>query len=209
MAKMPNIPKVNLPKVGMPDLKMGKANVPLIILVSAAVLLNIVTVIFFKVQRASSEGNQREEIQKLEAKWVDEDEARKTAQETELQGKYGTNPLDRIAADPRMNIKLSIEKLFQAVVPQGETYITDVTVDRFTEFRVLIDTGNLPEPMKLAGMMKEVFSRIDPALVYEVIYTDGERFWIINQDQLTSLDWKNSTLEQIIAACFPIARRGK
>ena len=173
----------------------------LILVVVGGLALHFIIAAVFLVQRGSAREGLRQQIQQLEEKWADEDQTRHEKQEAELQEKYGTNQFDRIAADPRMNIRLATQKLFKAVL-DGE-YTVEVTVDRFTEFRVVITTGNLPGPATLAGPLREVFSRIDPKLIYEIVLTDGDRFWILEPGRFQDLDWKTATPEQMAAALFP------
>jgi len=175
-------------------------NMRLIIVLTATLILHFAFAIVFQLQRGGIISDQQAETQTLDAKWSEEDAEREARQEEELQQKYGTNQLDRIAADPRMNIQLVEQKLFQAVMPHE--YQTTVSVDRFTEFRVLVNVFNMPETATLAGYLKEVFSRLDPALVSETVFTDGDRFWIVDQAELTQLDWKTATTEQIVRVCF-------
>ena len=178
----------------MPDIKI-------ILVVVGGLALHFIIAGGFLIQRGSARDNLKKEIQSLENKWADEDQARKEKQEAELTGKYGTNQLDRIAADPRKNIQLAVQKLFKAVLDPENT--VDVTVDRFSDFRVYVSTGNLPEPNKLAGPLKEVFTRIDPKLINEIVFSDGDRFWVLEPYQFQNLDWPNATVEQIVTACFP------
>jgi len=192
-------PDLKMPNFKMPSIKI--LDTKMILVIVGGLALHFIIAGGFIFQRGSARNSLNARLQTLQSKWDDEDKARKEQQENELQQKYGTNQLDRIAADPRKNIQMALQKMFKAVLDSECT--VDVTVDRFTEFRVYVTTGNLPEPLKMAVPLQEVFSRIDPALVYEVVFTDGDRFWLFEAYQLQSIDWKTATPEQIVAACFP------
>lgn len=180
---------------------MKGIDIRLVLVVVGALVVHLALAIGFQVQRTGAHDDMKSELQALEAKWADEDKARKEKQENELSEKYGTNQLDRIAFDPRMDIQLALQKLFKAVL--DPEYTVEVTSERFTEFRVVVSTGNLPEPAKLAVVLKEVLSRIDPGLVYEIVFTDGDRFFIVEPYQFRSLDWSSASIEQVMAVCLP------
>jgi hypothetical protein len=192
-------PDLKLPSFSLSGVNLKDTKIILVLVGGLA--LHFLIAAGFLIQRGSARDGLVQETKTLESKWADEDQLRKEKQEAELQQKYGTNQLDRIAADPRMDIRLALQKLFKAVLESENTVV--VTVDRFTEFRVYVTTGNLPEPSKLAGPLKDVFTRIDPKLVDEIVFSDGDRFWVIEAYRFHNLDWQNATTEQIVTACFP------
>ena len=167
----------------------------------AAVIHLIIAISFLWVKNHGQE-NQEQTIAALQEQWKEEDNQRQAEQEQQLVAKYGTTKLDRIAFDPRMDIKLVLTKLFQAVMPSE--YMTKVDVDRFTEFKIFVNVYNMPETNVLAGYLQEVFSRVEPRYVHQIIFTDEERFWIVDQTQLRFVpDWKNTSIEEIKKYCFP------
>jgi len=180
---------------------MKNIDIRLVLVVVGCLVMHFALAIGFQIQRGGARDDMKSELQALEVKWEEEDKAKREQQESELSEKYGTNQLDRIALDPRMNIQLALVKMFKALV--DTEYKVEVTPERFTEFRVVVSTANLPEPVKLAAVLKEALSRIDPALVYEIVFTDGDRVYIVEPYQFRSLDWKTASIEQVMAVCFP------
>jgi hypothetical protein len=174
-----------------------------LIVLGAAVIHLVVAIGFLWVKNRSGESHKRE-LATLQEKWAEEDADRRSKQEEELVAKYGTTKTDRIAFDPRMDIKLVLQKLFQAVMPPE--YTIKVEVDRFTEFSVSVNVYNMPESTTLAAYLKEIFSRVDPRFAYQVMFYDEERFWIIDQGQLTNVrDWQSASVEDVKKYCFPIS----
>ncbi|HUT53048.1 MAG TPA: hypothetical protein VM658_06630 [bacterium] len=174
-----------------------------LVLLGAAVL-HLFIAIGFLWSRNHMGGGQDQTIATLKDQWREEDAERRSEQEDELQSKYGTTKIDRIAFDPRMDIKLVLEKLCRAVMPNE--YDIRVTVDRFTEFRIFVNTYNMPQTNVLAGYLKDIFSRVDPRYVYQVTFTDEDNFWIIDQAQLLRVgDWKSAGDDEIKKYCFPVS----
>jgi hypothetical protein len=173
------------------------------VLLGAAVL-HLLMAIGFLGGRSHLRSSHDQAIATLNDQWKEEDAERKAKQEDELQSKYGSTKLERIAFDPRMNIKLVLEKLLHAAMPAE--YDIRVSVNRFTEFRIFVNVYNMPEPSKLAGYLKGVFSLVDPRFVYQIVFTDEDNYWIIDQSQLLNVgDWKTASTSQIMKYCFPVS----
>ena len=140
-------------------------------------------------------------ISSLRDKWKSEDREREAKPEEELQSKYGTNELDRIAFDPRMDIELVLLKMFEAAMPSE--YSIKVSVDRFTEYSAHINVYNMPETDILARQLKEVFSRVQPKFVHKIVFTDEDNYWIIDRRQLQKIgNWKSASISEIMKCCF-------
>lgn len=174
----------------------------LLLALLGAAVLHFAVAIGFLFGKNSADHRLDQTITSLQEQWKEADLQKRNQEEEELQSKYGTNRLDRIAFDPRMDIQLVVQKMFEAVLPPE--YSIEVSVNRFTEFKVFANVYNMPPTDVLAGYLKEVFSRIDPHYVDQVIFTDEDHFWIIDNGQLLRVgDWENAGLSQIQRSCFP------
>jgi len=152
-------------------------------------------------QKNIANRNNNDAIASLQSRWESEDRERKARQEEELQSKYGTNKLDRIAFDPRMDIELVLLKMFEAAMPPE--YLITVKVDRFSEFSIDVNVFNMPETDKLARYLKEIFSRVEPRHVHKIVFTDEDNYWVINRGRLLKVgNWKNASVSQIMKQCF-------
>ena len=176
----------------------------LVMVALGAAVLHLVIAIGFLGSRTHMRNSQVRTLNALKDQWREEDAERKDKQEEELQAKYGTTKLDRIAYDPRMDIRLVLEKLCRAALPAE--YDLKVSVDRFTEFRIFVNVYNMPQTYVLVKYMREIFSRVDPRFVYQVVFTDEDNFWIIDQGQLRNVgDWKTPGDDRIMKYCFPVS----
>ncbi len=176
-------------------------NQKMITVVVAAIVLHLACGIGFMWCGNRSAENHGEGIRKSKLQWGRDDDNRRALQEEELQAKFGTTKLDRIAYDPRMDVRLVLDKLFVEATP--ETYEIEVTVDRFDEFTVYVFTLNQPDKFVLAGYMKEVFARVDPALVNQLIFSDGDEFVIVENAQLVKIsDWENASTDEVVKTCL-------
>jgi len=173
----------------------------LIAVLVTTLVVHLVIGLGFLWQKNSAWESQKSEIASLRAQWDEQDFERKSVQEEELKSRYGTTKLDRISFDPRMDIRLVILKLFEGVMPPE--YLVTVDVDRFSEFMVYINVYNMPETGSLAGYLKEVFSRVDSRDVYQLIFTDEDNYWIIDQNKLSKIgNWENTSIKDIKKNCF-------
>ncbi|MFO8056150.1 MAG: hypothetical protein R6V10_02490 [bacterium] len=119
-----------------------------------------------------------------------------------LSEKYGVDELDRLALDPRLDIRLVLEKMFENVVPGH--WRVEVTVDRFTEFKVYVKAGILKQPDELSEYLKQVFSRIKTDYVYEIVFSKGDKAYFIDREDLEKIgDWENASIARIKRYCFP------
>lgn len=142
-----------------------------------------------------------EQKNRLTEKWSEEDREREAKQEEELVAHYGTTKLDRIAFDPRLDIRLVIQKLLEATL--SPEYIIEVKADRFMEFNVFVNVYNMPETDVLIKATKEVLSRVNPRYVDEIIFSDGDRFWIMDNGQIRKVgDWDRASGQVIRRYCF-------
>ncbi len=158
--------------------------------------------IFFLLRNESNKTEHQEYVKETRYAWEAEDADRRREQERRLREEYGTNDIDRVAYDPKLSLPVSVRKLFEAVMPSE--YDLEVRVHRFTEVEVFVNVYNMPQAPVLAGYLKEVFSRIDPDLVYMVIFTDGDRFRIVTNEMLTAVDdWQTADVEEIKRHCLP------
>lgn len=172
-----------------------------IILLATTLVIHMVCGLGFLWQKNSAIDSQESEMADLRTQWDEEDAERKAFQEQELQSKYGTSKLDRIVFDPRLDINLVLLKLFEAAMPSE--YLVEVKTDRFTEFSIYVNVYNMPHTSDLAGYLKEVFSRVKPRYAYQVIFTDEDRYWVIDHNKLMRIsDWKNASISDIKKKCF-------
>jgi hypothetical protein len=174
-----------------------------ILVVSAALVLHLVMALGFMVCRSSALRGYHDQVRDWEKDWETEDYDRETAQAEELKVEYGAGPLELLAYDPRLDIQTVLRKLFQAATPN--TYVVEVGVDRFTEFSIAINVFNMPDKKILAGYLQEVFSRVDPAPVYQVVFytTTENNYLVVDQARLRAVrDWKGMSKEEIAKICF-------
>jgi hypothetical protein len=173
--------------------------------VITVIIAGIVVHLFLGIGFINCRGNARTKSQEFIAEWhkdwESDDITRQRAFEDELKTKFGTDKLDQIAYDPRLDIRMALEKLFKAVAP-GTAEVT-VEVDRFTEFTVEFKVIKMPSKAEAAGFMKAVFSRVDANQVYRIIFTDGDTFMMSDRSQFLRVsDWKNATIDDIIRKSF-------
>ena len=171
------------------------------ILVTTAVIHTVVG-LGFLLGKNRATASQRTLIAELQEKWTEEDKTRKEAQDEELRSNYGANKLDRFAFDPRLDIRMTLLKLCQNALPSH--FKIEVTVERFTEFRIFVLVTDMPAPTELAESLQEILTRVDPRWIYEIIITDSDRtaFKIIDQSQLVRVpDWKTATIPDIKSYC--------
>jgi len=173
----------------------------LIMIIMGAVVVHLAIAIVFLLWQGSISRTSTATMDNLKSEWSFEDTQRKVAHEEELISKYGADKLDRIIYDPRLDIQLVLEKLFQEVLP--EEYIVEVSVDRFTEFKVYVNVFNMPQTEQLAEAIKKVFSKIDSKYVYQIIFTDGDHYWVIDTEQLERVgNWESASIDRIRKYCF-------
>jgi len=173
----------------------------MITVVVTAIVLHLACAIGFMWCGNRSAENHSEGIRKTKEQWGRDDANRRALQEEELQAKFGTTKLDRIAYDPRMDVALVLDKLFEEATP--ETYEIDVRVDRFNEFTVYVYTVKQPDKFTMAGYMRQVFMRVDPALVYQLIFSDEDDFVIVETAQWLKIsNWETATSDDIVKACL-------
>ena len=174
-----------------------------ILVVSAGVVLHLAMALGFMACRSSAGREHNDQVNSWQKQWEAEDGEREDAHREELEKEYGASPMEMLAYDPRIDIKTALKKLFQAAMP--ETYVVEVEVERFTEFTVLINVFNMPDKYRLAEYLQAVFSRLDPAPVYQVVFfTRAEKqYVVVDRTQLMAVkDWKGMTKEQIAQVCF-------
>jgi hypothetical protein len=172
----------------------------------ALVLLGTAVVQFvigigFLWQKNIANRNNDEAVASLQSRWESEDREREARQEEELQSKYGTTKLDRIAFDPRLDVELVLLKMFEAALPSE--YLVTVKVYGFSEYSINVNVFNMPETDKLARPLKEIFSRVKPKYVHKIVFTDEDNYWLINRGQLLRVgNWKKASVSQIMRYCF-------
>ncbi len=166
------------------------------------VVLHLVIAIFFLLYSGKVDKTYDRAHETLKFQWAQEDREREAGHEDVLLSEFGATKLDRIAFDPRLDIKLALQKLCQAVMPAE--YLVKVSVDRFTEFKVYVNVFNMPGEKVLAGYLKDVFSHVDDRYVYQVIFTDEERFKIVDKSQLERINnWEKTSLDYVERVCLP------
>ncbi len=176
-------------------------NTRLILVVIVIILAHLATAILFLSCNNKARKQHRNKVSDMKSQFDLETETRTNQHKDILASKYGVDKLDRIALDPRLNIKLTLEKLFERVLP-GHWKIK-VTVDRFTEFRVFIEANILKQPEELSGYLKQVFSRISADYVYEVVFSKGKDAYIIDKKDLQKIDdWEEASIQKIERHCF-------
>jgi hypothetical protein len=172
-----------------------------VIVVSAILLVHVIIgagSLFF---RSASKNNHIELMTELEQKWWIEDDDRKAYQEKQLQEEFGTSKLDRIVFDPRLDVRLAYQKLFDATMSD---YLVEVEVDRFDEVYVFVNTFSAQETYRLTMHLKESMPYIEPEYIYEIVFTDGDHFHIVGKSQLMKInDWSSAKKRDIEKYCFP------
>jgi hypothetical protein len=173
----------------------------LIIVVSAAVVVHLALALGFIACRHSADIASEDEIRALAKQWEAEDDQRLESEKEELAKEFGAGELDLLAYNPAVDIETILRKLFDGVTP--DTYVVEVKVDRFSEFTVLVNMFQMPEKPQLAGYLKQVFSRVDPNLVYQVAFYVKDQFIVVDRTQLLQIeDWKNANEDEIIEKCL-------
>jgi len=173
----------------------------IIVLISAVVAHLVLAIVFTSISRGARTEHLKA-VDELKMDWNEQDREREKEQEKELLARFGVGKTERAAFDPRLDIRLTYQKLCQAVMPSD--YLIDVTVDRFSEFNIYVDIGKMPETDKLAEQLRELFSVIGPDYLYQVIFTDENHYWVIDTEQLKKVkNWKRAGNSEIIRYCFP------
>jgi|GEM_PF-3045803 len=176
-------------------------NTRLVVVIILIVLAHLTMAILFLSCNNKAREEHRNKVSDMRSQFDREMETRANQHKEILSSKYGVDKLDRIALDPRLNIRLSLQKMFESVLP-GHWKIK-VTVDRFTEFRVFIEANILKQPEELSGYLKQVFSRISTDYVYEVVFSKGKDAYIIDKKDLEKIDdWEEASIQKIERHCF-------
>jgi hypothetical protein len=175
-----------------------------ITVIIAGIVVHLFMAIGFVNCRGKARTTSQDTVSELHKQWESDDITRGRQFEEELKTKFGTDKLDQIAYDPRLDMPLALEKLFKAVSPgTGTSTKVTVDIDRFTEFTVTLAVIKMPSRTDAAAMMKAVFTRVDPNQVYRIIFTDGDSYLLSDRAQfLRVTDWKNATLDDIAKKAF-------
>ena len=176
--------------------------ITLLIMATAAVVLHLGTAIGFK--SCNSRANSEHVVAKLTLNSQHEKElqAREDELQKELKAEYGVTELDLIAYSSG-GIREAIEGILRHQIPGDRREALTVSVDRFTGFRIYIRFSRMPERQELALWLKELFSRVDPKYVIEVVLTDGNDYRILEWWQLAEVNWATENLVEIVKKCFP------
>jgi len=173
----------------------------IIMVLISTVVLHLAIAIFFIVHSGSSRTELEETKKSLSFQFKKEMNELEREREQILLSEFGAGKMERIIYDPRLDIRLTLLKLFEAAT--SSEYLVEVKVDRFTEFEVYINVFNMPEPRTLAKQLKEAFTYIDPGYVFHVIFTDDEDYWIITRKQLERVgNWRRADISRILKYCF-------
>ncbi len=124
----------------------------MVIIASAILLVHVIIGAGFMFNNRVTKKDNNKLITELENKWMTEDEDRKAWQEEQLQEKLGTSKLDRIVYDPRLDVRLAYQKLFDEVM---DDYLVEVEMDRFDELSIFINTYSMQKTYKLTTMLKK------------------------------------------------------
>lgn len=180
---------------------MGQFKSKMIIAVVGALVLHLFVAVGFLMSKNSAIDDYRMKTDDMKRTWEIEDYKRQEVQEEELVTKYGTTKLDRVSYDPRLSIKLVLDKLLKEMLPVHFQY--SVSVDRFTEFKIYIKSGMLPDKSVLADYLKQMFTRVNPEYVYQIVFTDGEKYFVIHRDDIFKVgNWHNAERKTIYRYCL-------
>ncbi len=173
----------------------------LILVIAGIIIAHLTIGMYFAYSKNNADIEHDTKLSSMKKEFDQQKEQNLKEHEKILSSNYGADKLDRVALDPRLDIRLALKKMFENVLP--DHWKIEVTVNRFTEFRVYVSAGILKPPEELSGYLKQVFSRIGTDYVYEIVFSKGEDAYFIDREELQKIDdWEKASPAIIERYCF-------